>query len=622
MAEERTTDSTKRIARAMPYNADAESAVLGSILIDSRMADDIVPTMSEGDFFVKQNRIVFAVMKELQERLMPIDTVSVADRLNQLGKLDEAGSVEYLASLADSVPSSAGAEHYAEIVKRDALTRRVIFAANNIVENAYKSETGTGALEFAEREIFSVAEETSERSLVQAAKAMKDALNSITDIQNGNVPQNIVRSEFKSLDRMTKGFKPGELILLAARPSVGKTAFALNIAANVVREHKNKEHKSKKIVAIFSLEMEAPLLAKRMLSYVSGVPLSRMDTYGAMTTADDGKLMRAFHSLYDSGLYIDDYKLNTPGDVLSKCRRLKRERGLDLVIIDYLQLMTTGRDYDSNRQQAVSDMSRNMKLYAGELGVPIIVLSQMSRDVEKRDDHSPKLSDLRESGAIEQDADVVMFLHKPAQFNPAMPEDVVQLIVRKNRNGPVGEIDLKWEGDVTSFREYAKEELEEAKEEAKRAAEEKESRGAEENVRESSEEEPVSARPDGEYKDALSESASEGEDKLRAFGEAAVPPVSSAEESVFEEDASEIKTEESPFEEGGSDDELPFDTGDVFEIKGAEEPAGSHEEDCGLDGDGDVPPPDDGDVPPEEDDEYTDHYDDDSDGSEGDVLFD
>ena len=251
----------------MPYNADAESAVLGSILIDSRMADDIVPTMSEGDFFVKQNRIVFAVMKELQERLMPIDTVSVADRLNQLGKLDEAGSVEYLASLADSVPSSAGAEHYAEIVKRDALTRRVIFAANNIVENAYKSETGTGALEFAEREIFSVAEETSERSLVQAAKAMKDALNSITDIQNGNVPQNIVRSEFKSLDRMTKGFKPGELILLAARPSVGKTAFALNIAANVVREHKNKEHKSKKIVNThFCLETKGCIL---ITSYIT-----------------------------------------------------------------------------------------------------------------------------------------------------------------------------------------------------------------------------------------------------------------------------------------------------------------------------------------------------------------
>lgn len=613
MADERTTDNGRRIARAMPYNADAEAAVLGSILIDARTADDIVPTMNDGDFFLKPNRLVFAAMKELHGRLVPIDTVSVADRLQQTGNLDEAGSVEYLAELADSVPSAAGAEHYAEIVKRDALTRRVIFAANSIADNAYKSETGTGALEFAEHAIFSVAEETSERSLVQASEAMEAALKSINDVQQNKTPQNIVRSRFDALDRMTKGFKPGELILLAARPSVGKTAFALNIAANIVTEHKNK-----KTVAIFSLEMDAPLLAKRMLSYVSEVPLSHMDTFGGMSTTDDGKLMRAFNALYDSGLYIDDYKLNTPGDVLSKCRRLKRERGLDLVIIDYLQLMTTGRDYDSNRQQAVSDMSRNMKLYAGELGVPIILLSQMSRDVEKRDDHSPKLSDLRESGAIEQDADVVMFLHKPSQFNPAIPKDVVQLIIRKNRNGPVGEIDLKWIGDTTTFREYDKDELEEATENARRDAAEKEAERKAETARRAEGEgsEYVGREEDGEYVYQPSESAGDGVDKLRSFVDAA-PDMTAVTGGERERESTVAESGESPFEDAPADDEIPFDTGDVYE---AEEDEDSEEE-LPFDADGDVPPPDDGDVPPSEDDEeYTDPYDDGPD--DGDVLFD
>lgn len=626
MAEERTSDSTRKIARSMPYNADAESALLGSILIDARAADDIVPTMNESDFFIKQNRIVFGVMKELQLRLMPIDTVSVSDRLGQTGQLDEVGGLEYLTQLAESVPSSAGAEHYAEIVKRDALTRRVIYAATNIIDNAYKSDTGTGALEFAEREIFSVAEETTEKSLEQVKTALKEALENINDIQNNKVPQNIVNSGFESLDKMTKGFKPGELILIAARPSVGKTALALNIAANVVGDRGNKKHYGgKKTVAIFSLEMDAALLAKRILSYVSGVPISHMDTPGAISTTEDSQIMRAYNSLYESGLYIDDYKLNAPGDVLSKCRRLKRERGLDLVVIDYLQLMTTGRDYDNNRQQAVSDMSRNMKLYAGELGVPIVVLSQMSRDVEKRDDHSPKLSDLRESGAIEQDADVVMFLHKPSQFNPAMPEDVVQLIVRKNRNGPVGEIDLKWQGDTTTFSEYGRDALAEAKEKIRNDAQEKE---AERRAAEAEKKDKSTAAPAYSEEDIAVGEESEGENRVRSFGEAA--PAPAAQESAFEnaqaesaenmfDDTAPSEDEGLPFGDNanGDDDELPFDRGDVFEMKRDETPS----EEYPADAEEGAPLPDDGDVPPE-DEEYTDPYDDGDDSpSDGELDY-
>ena len=233
-----------------------------------------------------------------------------------------------------------------------------------------------------------------------------------------------------------------------ARPSVGKTAFALNIAANACLNHN-------KTVALFSLEMPAHLLAKRMLAYVSKISLSSMDERGGLSIADTGRLYDAYRKLAEANLYIDDYSMNTPTDVLSKCRRLKRENGLDLVIIDYLQLMTNGGRgrASESRQLEVSEMSRSMKVYAKELDVPIVLLSQMSRGVEQRNDHTPKLSDLRESGAIEQDADMVMFLHRENQFNPAVPENLIQLLIRKNRNGPIGDIDLDWNGPTTTFRE-------------------------------------------------------------------------------------------------------------------------------------------------------------------------
>ncbi len=442
----------KKITRGMPNNVEAEASVLGSILIDNKAADNIIPMLKLDDFYLAPHRIIFGVMKELQNESKPIDTVSVADKLDYLGKLDEVGSVTYLAELSESVPSAANAEYYANIIKRDALTRRVIQAANSIAQKGYDSETGTEALEYAEKEIYGISEEESVKSLLKADDALANAIKGIQDVQTGNVPQNVIQTDFPSLDKKTRGLKPGELILLAARPSVGKTAFCLNIAANACLNHG-------KTVAIFSLEMPSALLAKRMLAYVSKVSLSSMDTRGKLSAADNAKLFKAYNALLAANLFIDDYSMNGPGDVLSKCRRLKRETGLDLIIIDYLQLMTLG-DNDSDkaarsesRQVEVSSMSRKMKIYAKELDVPIILLSQMSRGVEKRDDHSPLLSDLRESGSIEQDADVVMFLSNPSKFNPALPENQVKLDVKKNRNGPIGEITLEWDGETTSFKE-------------------------------------------------------------------------------------------------------------------------------------------------------------------------
>lgn len=441
-------EENKRVSRGMPNNVDAEASVLGAILIDNKAADIIIPMLSVNDFYLAQNRLIFAVMKQLQMESKPIDTVSVCDALEVKGQLDEVGSVSYLSELAEGVVSAANGEYYASIIKRDSLTRKVIEAGNNIAKYGYECESGEDALDNAEKLVYAIAEQTSEKALEKIDDAAALALKNIQDKQTGNVPKNTIYIDFPKFDQMTHGLKPGEMVLIAARPSVGKTAFALNIAANVAINHGKK-------VAIFSLEMPADLLAKRMLCYISRVESNKMDTRGGLTQTDYKKLYNGYRALLASDIYIDDYSMNGPSDVLSKCRRLKREKGLDLVIIDYLQLMTAtknGRAAES-RQVEVSDMSRKMKIYAKELECPIILLSQMSRGVEQRPDHTPLLSDLRESGSIEQDADVVMFLNNPSKYNKALPENEVILDVKKNRNGAIGEIKLEWNAPTTSFKE-------------------------------------------------------------------------------------------------------------------------------------------------------------------------
>jgi replicative DNA helicase len=444
MAEKKKTE--RQNLRAMPSNVDAEQNVLGALLIDDKMADLIMPTLREDDFFVAQNRIIFSAMRELVEHSQPIDTVSVADKLEVQGKLDEVGSIEYLNSLAMGVVSSANATHYADIIKRDSLTRKVIGAGNDILEYAYSCEEGSDALSKAEQLIFKIAEEKTDRALVKATEALAEAMKAIQDAQSGNTPSNIVYTGFNQFDRKTKGLKPGDFVILAARPGVGKTAFALNIAANCLLKDKT--------VAIFNMEMTAASLVKRMLAYLSGVTFESMDIRGQLSDGDASKLYNAYTVLLSKNLYIDDYSMNHPSDILSKCRRLKREVGLDLVIVDYLQLMeadSKGRASES-RQNDVSTMSRQLKVFAKELGVPILALSQMSRGAEK-EGRVPQLSDLRDSGAIEQDADMVMFLHDPSKVDENLPKDEIMLLIRKNRSGSIGEIKLHWEGNTTTFRE-------------------------------------------------------------------------------------------------------------------------------------------------------------------------
>lgn len=430
----------------MPNNVEAEQNVLGALLIDDKMADVIMPTLAVEDFFVSQNRIIYAAMRELVERSSPIDTVSVADKLELQGKLDEVGSIDYLNSLAMGVVSSANAKHYADIIKRDSLTRKVISAGNDILEYAYTCEDGADALGKAEQLVFKIAEEKTDKALTHAKEALATAFQNIQDAQAGNTPSNLIFTGFTNLDRKTKGLKPGDFVILAARPGVGKTALALNIAVNCLLKNKT--------VAVFNMEMTAPSLVKRMLAYLSGVTFESMDVRGQLSDSDIAKLYNAYTTLLGKELYIDDYSMNHPSDILSKCRRLKREKGLDLVIVDYLQLMeadSKGRASES-RQNDVSTMSRQLKVYAKELGVPILALSQMSRGAEK-EGRAPQLSDLRDSGAIEQDADVVMFLHDPSKVDENLPKDEILLLLRKNRSGSIGEMKLHWDGSTTTFRD-------------------------------------------------------------------------------------------------------------------------------------------------------------------------
>ena len=430
----------------MPNNVEAEQNVLGALLIDDKMADVIMPTLAVEDFFVSQNRIIYSAMRELVERSSPIDTVSVADKLELQGKLDEVGSIDYLNSLAMGVVSSANAKYYADIIKRDSLTRKVISAGNDILEYAYTCEDGADALGKAEQLVFKIAEEKTDKALIHAKEALATAFQNIQDAQAGNTPSNLIFTGFTNLDRKTKGLKPGDFVILAARPGVGKTALALNIAVNCLLKNKT--------VAVLNMEMTAPSLVKRMLAYLSGVTFESMDVRGQLSDSDIAKLYNAYTTLLGKELYIDDYSMNHPSDILSKCRRLKREKGLDLVIVDYLQLMeadSKGRASES-RQNDVSTMSRQLKVYAKELGVPILALSQMSRGAEK-EGRAPQLSDLRDSGAIEQDADVVMCLHDPSKVDENLPKDEILLLLRKNRSGSIGEMKLHWDGSTTTFRD-------------------------------------------------------------------------------------------------------------------------------------------------------------------------
>ena len=436
--------------KIMPNNLDAEQATLGCLLIDSMCQTEIMSILKSEDFYTDSHKNIFTAMYRIFQKNTPIDFVTLTEELEREGKIDAIGGIDYINFLSNVVPSAANFKFYVDIVKSNSVRRMLIKSGQDIIEKAYSDDDKEGVLAFAEASVYGVSEKEDISQLEHVGKpngAIKAVIDKFDKVSKDPNSLRGLPTGYRDIDAITNGLQNSDLILLAARPSVGKTSFAMNLVTNIAV----KEGKS---CAVFSLEMSREQLTQRALCSLAKVPMQNALT-GKMTNDEWKRIWTATKQLENSKIYVDDSSLTTPATLLSKCRRLKAKEGkLDLIMIDYLQLMTADNKKKENRQSEISEISRNLKVAAKELNVPIIVLSQLSRDIEKREGHRPQLSDLRDSGAIEQDADIVMFLHNPEKYNDTPTEDepgVVELIFAKHRNGQVGSVKLRWIGEYTTF---------------------------------------------------------------------------------------------------------------------------------------------------------------------------
>ncbi len=436
--------------KIMPHNIDAEQATLGCLLIDNMCQTDIMSMLKADDFYSDSHKNIFSAMLKIFQKNTPIDFVTMTEELEREGIIDAVGGVDYINFLSDVVPSAANYKYYVDIVKTNSIRRMLIKSGQNIIEHAYTEEDKEKVLTFAEGEIYAISEREEISELEHVGRpngAVKTVIDKFDLVSKNPDALRGLSTGYRDLDAITNGLQNSDLILLAARPSVGKTSFAMNLVTNI-------GVKGGKSCAVFSLEMSKEQLAQRALCSLAKVPMQNALT-GKLTNEEWKRIWIATKQLEESKIFVDDSSLTTPAALLSKCRRLKAKEGkLDLIMIDYLQLMTADGKKKDNRQSEISEISRNLKIAAKELNVPIIVLSQLSRDIEKREGHKPQLSDLRDSGAIEQDADIVMFLHNPEKYADTPTEQepgVVELIIAKHRNGQIGKINLRWIGEYTTF---------------------------------------------------------------------------------------------------------------------------------------------------------------------------
>lgn len=432
--------------RTPPSNLEAEQAVLGAIFLEPNSLVTASEILQPEDFYRAAHQRIYSVMLDLAERGEPVDVITLTAELRDRKQLEEVGGLTYLTELASSAPTAANIDYYCKIVEEKSILRRLIRTATQIVSDGYQREDEVEAiLDDAEKTIL----EVSQKKRSSAFKSIKDVLvetyDNIEQLNNRKGDVTGIPTGFLELDRMTAGFQRNDLIIVAARPSVGKTAFALNIAQNVaIKTNEN--------VAIFSLEMGAQQLVMRMLCAEGNIDAQRLRT-GKLEETDWQKLTMAMGSLSNAGIYIDD----TPGvrinEIRSKCRRLQQERGLGMILIDYLQLIQGNSSKGSeNRQQEVSEISRTLKAIARELQVPVIALSQLSRGVESRQDKRPMMSDIRESGSIEQDADIVAFLYRDDYYDKeSEKQNIIEIIIAKQRNGPVGTVELAFVKEYNKF---------------------------------------------------------------------------------------------------------------------------------------------------------------------------
>lgn len=431
--------------RMPPQNIEAEQAVLGAIFLEEQALITASERLKPEDFYRTAHQRIFQVMLDLGGKREPVDLVTVTAELQNHNWLDDVGGVNYLSDLANAVPTAANIEYYSKIVEEKALLRRLIRVATNIAAEGYTSgEDVEAILEEAEKTILEVSQQKATSNFVEIKDVLIETYEKIEMLNNHKGEITGLPTGFTELDRMTAGFQRSDLIIVAARPSVGKTAFALNIAQNVAK-------KTGENVAIFSLEMGAQQLVQRMLCAEGNIDAQKIRT-GNLDPGDWEKLTMAMGSLAKTGIYIDD----TPGikvnEIRAKSRRLKQEKGLGMIVIDYLQLIQGSGRRGENRQQEVSEISRTLKGIARELEVPVIALSQLSRSVESRQDKRPMMSDIRESGSIEQDADIVAFLYRDDYYDKeSEAKNTIEIIIAKQRNGPVGTVELAFLKEFNKF---------------------------------------------------------------------------------------------------------------------------------------------------------------------------
>jgi len=440
-------------SRKMPQNIEAEMSILSACFLMPASADKVCEEMIPEMFFSEQNRKIFEAIFTLHENKKPIDMTTLINELERNNTLAIIGGMEYLSDVVDSIVSSANLEYYMHIVQEKYLRRRLIEVSTRITTNAYEESTETNeVVDDAEKQIFSVTKERKSGEFKSISEVLRSTQKRLEFLAQNESDLTGLSTGFDDIDRITSGLHENELIIIAARPAMGKTAFALNLAVNAALT-------TPKAVAIFNMEMGAEQLAERMIGSTGGINMKKLKT-GNLSEDDWQKVNEAMSQLGETNIYIEDAAGVTVGEIRAKCRRLATsEQGLALVVIDYLQLIQGGARYAGNRQQEVSEISRSLKQMALELNVPVIALAQLSRSVELREDKRPIMSDLRESGSIEQDADIVSFLYREDYYNPELKKQnlssstsITEFIIGKHRSGETGTVELAFEKGISSFR--------------------------------------------------------------------------------------------------------------------------------------------------------------------------
>ena len=437
--------------RIPPHSVEAEQSVLGSILLDKDAMISVSETLIPEDFYKEAHRVIYECMLKLYNNQSEIDLITLADELRDQGYLDDIGGIAYITSLSTIVPTTSNIKYYINIVKEKSISRQLISAANDIINLGYDSSTKVeDVLENAEKKIFDISQERTTNDFQPINQVLTETLSMLEKLYEEKSDVTGLTTGFRDLNKKINGLQRSDLLLIAARPAMGKTAFALNLVQNAAL-------KGDASVAVFSLEMSKEQLVQRMVAAQSSVELKKIKT-GTLAANDWPRITDGMAVLSGAKIHIDD----TPGikisELRSKCRKLKIEKGLDLVLIDYLQLME-GEGHNESRQQEIAKISRSLKILAKELDCPVVALSQLSRAPEQRADHRPMLSDLRESGSIEQDADIVMFLYRDEYYNPDTGrKNIGEVIVAKNRHGETGTVELVWFGEIQKFADKMREE--------------------------------------------------------------------------------------------------------------------------------------------------------------------